>query len=75
MRGIFHEKNRYKPTKTSIMQKRYVNFEMPPNTMIINNKVAIISWKDEPSRILLKSKDIADSYTDFFDSMWKIAKK
>lgn len=75
LRGIYHENNRSKPTKTTIAQKRYLSFPMPPNTLIINDKVAIISWKDEPSGILIKSKSMAKSYINFFDAMWKIAKK
>jgi len=75
MKGIFHEKNREKKKKSSIMQKRYLDFSMPPNTMIINNKVAIVSWKDEPVGTLIKSEDIAKSYIDFFDGMWKQAKR
>jgi len=75
MRGIFHEKTRRKPTKTSVMMKRYVDFSMPPQTTILNDKVVIISWKDEPSGILMHSKEIARQYIDFFESLWKIAKK
>ena len=75
MKGIFHERTRYAPTKTSIMQKRYLNAPMPPNTMIVNDKVAVISWKNEPSGILIHSKDISQSYSDFFDHMWSLAKK
>ena len=75
MKGLFHKKNRYKPAKSSIMQKRYLNAPMPPNTIIINDKVAIISWHDEPSGILIHSKDIAQTYEEFFEHMWKKAKK
>ena len=74
MKGLFHKKTRYVPTKSSIMQKRYLNFPMPPNAMIINDKVAIISWENEPSGILIHSKDIAQKYENFFEHMWKIAK-
>ncbi|MDP2925457.1 MAG: helix-turn-helix domain-containing protein [Nanoarchaeota archaeon] len=75
VKGIFHKQNRYSPTKSSITQKRYISFPLPPNTMVLNDKVAIISWKEEPTGILIKSKDIADKYISFFDAMWKIAKK
>jgi HTH-type transcriptional regulator, sugar sensing transcriptional regulator len=74
MRGIFHEKTRYKPNKSSIIKKKYVDFSLPPNTIILNNKVVIISWKEEPSGILIHSKDIAKKYAEFFDQIWKIAK-
>ncbi|OGJ17875.1 hypothetical protein A3K73_04380 [Candidatus Pacearchaeota archaeon RBG_13_36_9] len=75
VKGIFHEQNRYSPTKSSITQKKYINLPMPPNTMVLNDKVAVISWKEEPTGILIRSKDIAEKYTSFFDAMWKIAKK
>lgn len=74
-KGIFHESTRYKPTNSSIMQKRYLNFPLPPNTLIFKDKVAIISWAEQPSGILINSKDIATNYAEFFDHMWKIAKK
>ena len=75
MKGIFHEKNKYPPVKHSIMKKKYVNFPMPPNTMILNDRVAIVSWKAEPSGILIHSKDLSKLYTDFFDAMWKFSSK
>jgi len=76
VKGIFSEKNRYKSKSKSIMKKRYLSTPLPPNTSIINDKVAIISWKeDDPSGILIHSKDIAEKYKEFFEHMWKIAKK
>ena len=75
VRGIFHEKTRYSPTKTSIMKKRYIDSPLPPNTFIVKDKVAIISWKDEPSGILIHSKDMADTYANFFDHIWNLGKK
>lgn len=73
-KGIFHKDNKIKPTKTSIMRKRYLDMPMPPNTMLINDKVAIISWKNEPSGILIHSKNMAGIYIKFFEHMWKMAK-
>ncbi len=75
MKGIFHEKNREKIKESTIVQKRYVNFSMIPNTMIINDKIAIISWKEsEPFGILIDSRYMAKMYSDFFDHMWEIGK-
>lgn len=74
-RGIFHEKTRYPRAKDSIIKKRYLSSPLPPNTMIFNGKIAIISWDKEPSGILLCSENIARSYEAFFDHMWKIARK
>ena len=74
LRVIFPEKNRHPSKKSTIDEKKYLNFPMPQNTLILNDKVAIISWKDESSGILIKSEDIAKKYSDFFDALWKIAK-
>lgn len=74
VRGIFSEENRYKSEKSSRMQKRYLNIPLPPNTSILNSKVAIISWEEVPSGILINSKDIAEKYVKFFNYMWSIAK-
>ena len=74
-RGIFHESIREFAKRSSITHKRFLKFPMPPNTLMINNKVAIISWKGEPSGILIRSKDIFDTYVGFFEHLWKIAKK
>lgn len=75
MRGIFSEKSRYSPKKSSKMIKRYLTIPLPPNTSIINDKVAIISWDEEPCGTLITSKSIAKQYSDFFDGLWKQAKK
>lgn len=75
-KGIFSEKNRYKSKSKSIMKKRYLSIPLPPNTSIVNDKVSIISWEtDEPSGILIHSKDIAEKYIKFFEHMWKIGKR
>ena len=57
------------------MKKRYFSTPLPPNMSMVKDKVAIISWhEEEPSGILIHSKDIAEKYSEFFDHMWKIAK-
>ncbi len=74
-RAIFPESGRSNTQKTSTSTKKYIDFPMPPNTLILNNKVAIISWEGEPSGILIRSKEIYQTYVNFFEHLWKIAKK
>jgi sugar-specific transcriptional regulator TrmB len=73
-RGLYHisAKHLTRPTKTSI--KKYTEFILPPNTLILNNKVAIISWEGEPFGILIHSEKIYKTYVDFFDNLWSKAK-
>jgi len=75
MKGIFSEKNRYPSTKSSKMQKRYIDEPLPPNTLVVNNKVAIISWGDEPSGILIHSREIYNKYVKFFEHLWATGKR
>ena len=74
-RGLFAEKTRQFASGASITQKRYLNFPLPPNTQMLNNKIAIITWKgEEPSGILIHSKDVYESYVHFFEHLWEKAK-
>jgi len=74
-KGLFAEKTRNIAGVDSITQKRYLNFPLPPNTQMLNNKVAIITWKgDQPSGILIHSKNIYESYVRFFEHLWEKAK-
>ncbi len=74
-KGLFAEKTREFASGGSITHKRYLNFPLPPNTQMLNNKVAIITWKGEqPSGILIRSKDIAQSYIEFFEHFWKMGR-
>ncbi|MFH1316605.1 MAG: helix-turn-helix domain-containing protein [Candidatus Woesearchaeota archaeon] len=42
---------------------------------IYGNNTAIILWTDNPLAILIKNKEIADSYRKYFDLLWKSSKK
>jgi hypothetical protein len=47
----------------------------PPATMdILRDRLLIISWANMTG-ILISSKEIADHFSDYFDSMWKMARR
>ncbi len=50
-------------------------FENPAPAMIYKDKVAITVWSKEPIAILIKSKEVNKSYRNYFELLWKIAKK
>jgi len=76
IRGLFHEKTRYAPSKDSIVKKRYVDYPLPPNMMMVNNKTVIISWSgNDPTGVIIVSESIARAYINFFDHLWKIGEK
>jgi len=73
---IFDESARGKTGKIPLAQVRYLDFASPTATNVYGDKVMIVLWsKDSPISILIKQKEIADSYRQFFELMWKTAKK
>lgn len=46
----------------------------PVSTNIYGDNVAIITWTREPIAILIKSKEIAQTYRTYFELLWKQAK-
>ncbi|MEI6731900.1 MAG: helix-turn-helix domain-containing protein [archaeon] len=73
-KALFHISAKSQTKRSSTSVKRYLDAAMPPNTLIFNGKVAIISWEGEHSGILIRSKDIYQTYVSFFEDLWKSAK-
>jgi HTH-type transcriptional regulator, sugar sensing transcriptional regulator len=53
---------------------RYVDFPLPGTIDIFMNKLLIIDWKTIIG-ILITSSEIAGIFVDYFDNIWKIARK
>lgn len=49
-------------------------FASPVSTNIYDDKVAIILWSYEPVALLIKNKQVAETYKNYFDLLWKLAK-
>ncbi len=47
----------------------------PANTVVYGNKVAIVSWGDPITTILIQNRDIAETYRGHFEYLWSISKK
>lgn len=74
VKGIFDSSLKPK-IKNRNIQSKFVQFPLPGNMGIFNDKVAIVSWSEKPIGILITSKDIAEQYRNFFNEIWKHAKK
>lgn len=68
--------------KTEQVKLAYTNFKYipdeffsPTTTFVYNNKTAIIVWSETPIATLIISKEVSDSYRNYFNLLWKIAKK
>jgi HTH-type transcriptional regulator, sugar sensing transcriptional regulator len=57
------------------MDERYVKFPVPGMIDIINDKIMITTWGPKPVAILIHSKQVAENFKNYFESIWKIAKK
>ena len=59
------------------LEYRYLSseFVFPSTTIVWENKIFIIMWGSQPIGILIRGKHVSDSYKEFFELLWKIAKK
>lgn len=72
---ILQEKYRgHEVTKQKIIQTKYSNIKAEATTSIFGDYISIHLAKEKPLIILIKNKEIADSYRNHFELLWKIAK-
>jgi len=71
---IYNEKIRKKKLKAKFpilkMKFNATMQETPATTWIYGDKVAIVVWSEQPICTLIRSKDVAKSYKQFFDVLW-----
>src|SRR3989344_2236562 len=48
---------------------KYVDFPIPGNIDLVNDKLLLITWSENPLAILITSKDMADKFRDYFYSI------
>ena len=69
---------KYKGTKPFTMKKfqfKYLDIKSEATTSIFGDYVSIHLLTQRPIVILIKNKEIAESYRNHFELLWKIAKK
>jgi HTH-type transcriptional regulator, sugar sensing transcriptional regulator len=72
---IIQEKYKnHEVTKQNIIKTKYSQIQSEATTTIFGNYVSIHLAKEKPLIILIKNKDIADSYRNQFEILWKQAK-
>ena len=72
---IYDIKSKGMHSKIPLSEIRYLPYKSYATTNIYANKVAIILWQENPLAILINDKKIAQSYREYFNLMWKTAKK
>jgi len=53
---------------------RYCQINFPQDTAIFRDNVIIYSWEEVPKAIVIKSKNVAKEYREFFLGLWESAK-
>lgn len=59
-----------KLTEVKLLPEEYMT---PTHINAVGDKVGIILWSEEPLGILIENKEIADSFKNYFELLWKIA--
>lgn len=57
--------------KRKVLKMKYPSFPIPSNISVCNDKTTLFSWGKKPVGYLIKSRQIADMYKDFFNRLWK----
>ena len=63
--------------KIPLAEIRYIpeKYSSPVAVNIYQDKTAIILWAKEPIAIVIKNKEVAEGYKNYFELMWRIAKE
>jgi HTH-type transcriptional regulator, sugar sensing transcriptional regulator len=87
--GFYDKKRKAKKIKTRIIatdrkikrialsEIRYLpeKYSNPVSVNIYGDKTAIILWASEPIAIVIKNKEVTEGYKNYFELMWRVAKK
>jgi HTH-type transcriptional regulator, sugar sensing transcriptional regulator len=74
MKIVANEK--IKPIKLKLTKIRYVpaEFNSSVSTYLFDNKVALIMWVENPIGMIIEHKAVYESYKNYFNYLWSIAK-
>ena len=66
-----------KPISIPLTDIKYADLESPSqvSTYIFDNKVAMIMWVEDPLAIIIEHSAVYRSYKNYFEYIWKIAKR
>jgi len=57
------------------IESRFLNIKSEATTTIFGNKVSIHVTKEKPFVIIIKNEEIVESYKNYFEILWNIARK
>ena len=71
-KGIFDKEYRrlFKTREGSNINAKFTDSPIPSSINIYNDKVLIIAWSEKPLAFLIQSKEIAQTFKNFFNDVW-----
>ncbi len=70
-KSMIEQRKKEKLNEIRVLPKEYIT---PAVVNIYGNKTATILWNKEPLAFVVKNKEYADSFRQYFNLLWKIAK-
>jgi sugar-specific transcriptional regulator TrmB len=62
------------PKNYKLVKIKFTEQDIPVGTVVSPSQIALMTWVEEPIIIVIDSKEIGESYTKFFKSLWKQAR-
>ncbi|PIN74547.1 hypothetical protein COV18_06630 [Candidatus Woesearchaeota archaeon CG10_big_fil_rev_8_21_14_0_10_37_12] len=59
-------------TKYRFLESKQFN---PTNTFVYGEKVVLVTWGNPVTAVLIKNKNMAETYKQHFENLWELAKK
>ena len=75
IKGILPKVLKPKTKDRPYLQYLLVDFPIPLNISIVNDKVLMMPWEDKPITFLIHSRQLAESFRTYFYSIWNKYKK
>ena len=75
---IMHPETRKKMEKFSKLKYyhyRFTDIKFPTNIALWKNNVLTLVWEDKPIVFVMKSKEVAKKYKEYFNDLWKSSHK
>lgn len=57
-----------------LVDLRFTKQDIPVGTVVSKTRIALMTWKKEPTVIVIDSKEIGEAYEKFFDGLWRQSK-
>jgi len=71
--NLGYKRSRFFSKPPRFVTVKFIDFPLPSMVDIYNGKILLVTWREDPISILIRSKEIYENYRDYFNEVWKIA--